>query len=134
MEPEAQKLINETIEEAQKLIDKIRSIPGEKLIILFSMEKKVLPFPLPFVMDISGNFESPELYSICIEEISALIYIGGSMMVCNFLENRKIIYGFILRGGTWTSLSADEIEEVYYSAFKINGPNTLLEDVGFCNL
>ncbi len=119
------------MEKAQELIERIKNIPGEKLITLFSIEGVEKYIPLSFIIDTFGNFENSELYLLCITETNKLINIGGVMTVCDFLSDKKIIYGFILREGTWTSLEAEEMEALYYYLQTTN--SDLDSNVGFCN-
>ena len=119
--------------EAQKLIDKVKNIPGEKLITLFSCEGEEKVLPLNFIVDELGNFESLKLYSICISKISELINTGGVLLVCDFLYDREIIYGFVLSNNSWTSLPAEEMEAVYYTLY-LDNPDMVRPNVGFCNL
>ena len=119
------------IREAQKLLDKIKNIQGEKLIILFSIQPEVLP--LHFTLNEFGNFEEPGSYSKCVDEITKVINTGGTLELFNFFQGREIIYGFVLKNGSWTCVSAEEMELVY-NYLNDNYLHVNLKNVGFCDL
>ena len=123
--------MNKTIEEAQKLLDKIKNIPGEKELRLCTNQCEILP--LSFTLDRFGNFEEPGSYSKCVDEITKVINTGGTLGLFNFFQGREIIYGFVLKNGSWTCVSAEEMELVH-NYLNDNYLHVNLKNVGFCDL
>jgi len=116
-------------ERAIELIEKIKEIPGRKVITMTVEESDSI-----FEADGKKIGDNIENFAMFAAKLARGMGVGGAMTVVQFMGNgRKVIFGFVLGENNWVSIPADEMEKIHNVNHETGEPLPVEPDVDFCD-
>jgi hypothetical protein len=115
------------INKVNDLLNKIKELPGHKIITLTVEDSD-------FICEMKNeNFTDNSVIASFVAKLVRGLVVGGGMTVIQVLDNKKVIYGFVLGEDKWFSIPAEDMQKIRDINHETGEPLPREIDVDFCD-